>query len=126
MLTDDLARRVALDALGTRVPGRDATARVEHEDRVVFHALHEHSEFLSGVGEVFGCLPGPHQGSVRFVAQLGWQQTARWCVTARWCSAARQLQRNAGAGLFARGNLDRAAVCAGDLARDEEAQTEPI
>src|SRR6185436_17840473 len=41
---DDLRRAVALDALRAQVPGRDVPARVEHEDRVLAHALDQATE----------------------------------------------------------------------------------
>src|SRR5688572_27404434 len=46
MLADDLVGAVALDALRAKVPRDDAAARVEHEDRVVPHALDEEPECL--------------------------------------------------------------------------------
>src|SRR5690606_6604309 len=58
MLTDDLARGIALDALGTCVPGGDAAVRVEHDNCVVFYALHEQTELLPAIAEVFGSFPG--------------------------------------------------------------------
>src|SRR5262249_21204303 len=41
VMPDDLGGAIALDALRTYVPARHHTARVEHEDRVVLHALDE-------------------------------------------------------------------------------------
>ena len=46
MLADDLVGAVALEALGAGVPGQDMPLRVEHEDRVVAHALDEQPEAL--------------------------------------------------------------------------------
>ena len=44
VLTDDLARRVVMDPLRTRVPVGDVAFGIEHEDRVVGHALNEQAE----------------------------------------------------------------------------------
>ena len=46
VLADDLVGGVALDALGAGVPGRDVAVRIEHEDRVVLHALDQQAEAL--------------------------------------------------------------------------------
>ena len=53
MLTDDFVRRIALDALGARIPVGDAPLCIQHVDGVVAHALHEHSEPLLAVTERF-------------------------------------------------------------------------
>src|SRR5581483_4865197 len=45
-LADDLIGPVSLDALGPRVPAGDVPAPVEHEDRVVPHALDQEPERL--------------------------------------------------------------------------------
>src|SRR5690606_22177392 len=47
---EDLARLVALDALGPEVPGRDVPAGVEHEQRVVADALDHEPEQLVILG----------------------------------------------------------------------------
>src|SRR6185369_14849666 len=39
VMTDDLLRAIPVDALGAHVPGRDVSGRIEHEDRVVLHAV---------------------------------------------------------------------------------------
>src|SRR5262249_44892315 len=44
--TDDLVRAIAVDPFGADVPRHHATARIEHEDRVVAHALDELSEHV--------------------------------------------------------------------------------
>src|SRR5262245_52980495 len=41
MLADDLAGLVALEPLGTRIPGENVAHRVEREDGIVAHALHQ-------------------------------------------------------------------------------------
>src|SRR6202008_4553301 len=41
VFADDLVGAVALDAFGAGVPADDVPGRVEHEDRVVAHSLHE-------------------------------------------------------------------------------------
>ena len=46
MPADDLLGRVALDALGARVPARDPALGVEHEDGVVPDALDQQAEAL--------------------------------------------------------------------------------
>src|SRR5690606_29904893 len=46
MLADALARPVALDPLRAGVPAGDAAFDVEHEDRIIVHALDEHAELL--------------------------------------------------------------------------------
>ena len=46
MLADDLLGRIALDALGARVPRRHVSGRIEHVDAVIGHALHQQPEFL--------------------------------------------------------------------------------
>src|SRR6185312_13523328 len=51
MLADDLVGKIALDALRTGVPARDAPRAVEHEDRVVGHALHQPAELLLGAAD---------------------------------------------------------------------------
>src|SRR5206468_5742284 len=56
MLADDLGRGVALDALGTGVPARDAAVRIEHEDRVVDDALHHQAEASLALREERGAL----------------------------------------------------------------------
>src|SRR5437868_207689 len=82
MLADDLGGGVTLDALGARVPGRDAALGVEQEDRVVGDAVYgpaqqvlalvgqEGGQWLlvvdagSQVGRFFSALRGP-SSSVR-------------------------------------------------------------
>ena len=44
MLADDLARRIALDALGAVVPSGDDAVRVEHIERIVCHAADQQAE----------------------------------------------------------------------------------
>ncbi len=44
MLADDIVGCVALDPLSSRIPVRDAPFRIEHEDRVIGHALDEQPE----------------------------------------------------------------------------------
>jgi hypothetical protein len=39
MLSDDLVQGVALDAFGTRVPARNMSLRIEHEDGVIHDRL---------------------------------------------------------------------------------------
>ncbi len=51
VLPDDLFARVALDALGTRIPGVDSTADVDHVDRDVFDAEHELQELLFALSQ---------------------------------------------------------------------------
>ena len=41
MLTDDLLRGIALDALSANVPACDDTLRVQHEDGVILYAVHQ-------------------------------------------------------------------------------------
>src|SRR6185312_17171530 len=56
MLADDFFRRVALDALRARIPAADLAVRIEHEDRVVRHALYQQTELLFGTPQGFGGL----------------------------------------------------------------------
>ena len=49
VLPDDFLRRVALDFLCPWVPRHHVAVRVEHVDRVFFHAIHQNVELL-------GCL----------------------------------------------------------------------
>jgi hypothetical protein len=44
VVADDLGRRVTVDPAGAAVPGHDVPAWVEHEDRVVVHAVDEEAE----------------------------------------------------------------------------------
>ena len=54
---DDLARAIALDALGAAVPRRYMSLRVKHENGVVTDALHEQAKAeLSGCEESCGAL----------------------------------------------------------------------
>lgn len=48
MLSDDLVRRVALDALGPAVPRCDVACRIEQEDSVVDDALDEEPVVFEG------------------------------------------------------------------------------
>src|SRR5829696_3492051 len=57
MLADDLPGRIALDHLGTGVPVGDLPVLIEHVDRIVLHALHEHSEPLLALEERALALP---------------------------------------------------------------------
>src|SRR5207248_10077934 len=53
---EDLLRRIPLDALRPGVPAHDPTRRVEPEDRVVLHALHQQAEaLLALVRGLCGC-----------------------------------------------------------------------
>ena len=80
MLADDLVALVALDALGARVPARHHAVGVEHEDRIVDHALDQQPEALFAlaqrllvkfaVGEVARDLGEAEQPAL-FVAQRG-------------------------------------------------------
>src|SRR6185503_10012561 len=45
-LPDHLGRRIALQAARPLVPAHDAAFGVEHEDRVVLHAVHQQPEAL--------------------------------------------------------------------------------
>jgi hypothetical protein len=44
VLADDFARGVALDARGAAVPTDHAAVHVEHEDRIIHHALDQEAE----------------------------------------------------------------------------------
>jgi hypothetical protein len=48
MAPDDLARAVALDALGAGVPARHAARGVEQVDRITGYARHQDAELLVG------------------------------------------------------------------------------
>lgn len=52
VFTDDLVRRVPRETRRTRVPGDDAAAGVEHEDRVVTHGLHHQSQLFRRAREL--------------------------------------------------------------------------
>ena len=43
---------VALDALGAGVPARDVAVGIEHEDRVVLHALDQQAEALLALAQL--------------------------------------------------------------------------
>ncbi len=47
VLADDLVDPILLEAHGPRIPGADDAGGIEHEDRVVGHAVHEHPEGLA-------------------------------------------------------------------------------
>src|SRR5690606_28969648 len=49
---DDFLRRIALDPLGALVPRRDVSARIQHEDRVVLHALDHAPEPLLALAQL--------------------------------------------------------------------------
>ena len=51
VLADDLARLVALDALGAKVPGQDVAIGSHQEDRVVGDRLDQETKRLRSVGE---------------------------------------------------------------------------
>ena len=59
VLADDFVGVVALDALGARVPARDAPFGVKHADRVVHHALDHQAKAPFGLGERPGALLDP-------------------------------------------------------------------
>jgi hypothetical protein len=46
---DDFLGRVALEPLSSPVPARDTARRVQQEDGVVLHSLHEHGEKVAVV-----------------------------------------------------------------------------
>src|SRR5690606_25365529 len=48
---DDFRRRVSLDALGPGVPAGDPALAIEHVNRVVAHALHQHAEALFALAQ---------------------------------------------------------------------------
>src|SRR5689334_2075414 len=54
MLADDFRRAVALHALGAVIPTGDPALRVEHEDGIVLHRIHEQPEVLLDVEAGFG------------------------------------------------------------------------
>ncbi len=54
MLTDDLVRPIALDALRAGIPARDMARRVEHVDRIVRDALDQQLELLLAAPQRFG------------------------------------------------------------------------
>lgn len=60
MLSDDLGPRIALDPLGAGIPVGDMTVGIEHENRIVGHALYEQPErffvFLEPVSGIGECL----------------------------------------------------------------------
>ena len=59
MLPDHLLGFVALDAARPFVPAHHTTARIEHEDAVVLHALNEDAEsFLTRAQRVLGAATG--------------------------------------------------------------------
>src|SRR5579862_1752989 len=49
MLSDDFLCTIALEALGAGVPGEHVACRVEHEDRIIAHALDQQPEALLAV-----------------------------------------------------------------------------
>src|SRR5919112_2539853 len=51
VLSDDLLGLVALDALGSRVPGGDTPLCVEHEDRVVVDAFNQQTKAFLVIAE---------------------------------------------------------------------------
>src|SRR5581483_9414173 len=53
VFADDLFRRVALDPLRAVVPRSDVARGIEHEDRVVLHAVDEQAEQLLAAAELF-------------------------------------------------------------------------
>src|SRR5215831_9096731 len=53
VLSDNLLRRVSLDALGTGIPGCDISGGVELEDRIVDHRLDESPVAPFAVKQVF-------------------------------------------------------------------------
>src|SRR5262249_56340114 len=52
VLADDLARRVALDAPGARIPRRDDAVDVELEDRIVDHGVHQAAKPAFGLQDM--------------------------------------------------------------------------
>src|SRR4051812_19242060 len=52
MAADDFLRCIALDPSSAIVPARDVPVGVEHEDRVVLHALNEEAEPLLTCAQV--------------------------------------------------------------------------
>src|SRR5471032_2601989 len=53
ILPDDLVRRIALDGLRPRVPGRDVPLGVEEEDRVILHGCHQQPEDFLALPQAF-------------------------------------------------------------------------
>ncbi len=51
---DDLVGAIALEAFRAGVPGEDVAVGIEHEDRVVEHALHEQAKAFLALAQVFG------------------------------------------------------------------------
>ena len=51
MLADDLFALIALDALRARIPARDVTERIEHEDRVIGYGVDQQRQMLLGLLE---------------------------------------------------------------------------
>ena len=57
MVADDLFGAVALDAFGAFVPADDDALRIEREDRVVAHAVHQQPEQFVAVGRRIHAFP---------------------------------------------------------------------
>ena len=56
MAADDLVGAIALEALRAGVPGENVPLGIEHEDRVVAHAVHEEAKALLALAQVFGAV----------------------------------------------------------------------
>ena len=92
---DDFIGAVALESLGAGVPGQDLPLRVEHEDRVVAHALDEQAKHVAAVGHAGLRTRGQFRSRDR--SQRQWWHDRRQDVgrfhqrlatqLAHWCSA---------------------------------------
>ena len=56
MLSDDFVRRVALDALSSRIPCRDVSLRIELKDRVIDNRLDQLAVASFASQQIFVCL----------------------------------------------------------------------
>ena len=122
VVADDLARLVALDPLGAGVPGHDAAARVEHEDRVVLDRLDQQAEARLALAQLV--LRERGQVDVLAAAPRAPVRASAACATAATVGDARQRKRERRAVRLARRDRDVAAVRLGDPLGDEQTQSQ--
>jgi hypothetical protein len=79
---DDLARRVALDTLRTRIPAGDDPVRIQHVNGVILHVLDQQPEAIRLLPAPFGITDRAKAGSL-FVEDRGESDVAMFGADAR-------------------------------------------